>query len=159
MFDEKHIARFWDSVDRGLADDCWPWLGPKNRRGYGVFSAGGERMIATRASLAIAGRQRPSEGHYALHRCDNPPCVNPAHLWWGTLKENALDASAKKRLANGRTHCKHGHEFTPENTSKTVNSRGHVGRGCRTCLNAQGNIRLRKRRAATAALAGLAKGK
>jgi len=62
------------------------------------------------------------------HSCDNPPCCNPSHLWLGTQAENLADASAKGRLKRTSTHCKRGHEFTPENTYLS-----NGGRGCRQC--------------------------
>jgi hypothetical protein len=70
------------------------------------------------------------------HRCDNPPCCNPDHLYAGTMSDNALDSAERKRHANAKkTHCRHGHEFTPENTLYTqVSDRPHLmRRQCRTC--------------------------
>lgn len=72
----------------------------------------------------------------ALHRCDNPPCVNPLHLYAGTQADNMQDCTRRGRLVNpiaeakrAQTHCAKGHEFTPENTY--IKSSGH--RQCRTC--------------------------
>lgn len=65
------------------------------------------------------------------HSCDNPPCINLEHLWIGTNKDNHNDKMAKGRARGPnsyKTHCKNGHEFTPENT------RQYAGRRhCRTC--------------------------
>jgi hypothetical protein len=68
------------------------------------------------------------------HRCDNPVCVNPDHLFDGSQLENLLDCVRKGRhKGKSQTHCKHGHEFTPENTYLWKNHRH-----CRTCMRQRG---------------------
>lgn len=80
---------------------------------------------------------------HVMHLCDNPPCCNPAHLRLATQAENNADMMAKGRNGtNGyekRTHCKHGHEYTPENTYRKKNG----ARNCKECVT----ISTRKRRA------------
>jgi len=88
------LERYWAKVDRRTDDECWPWSGPRDSRGYG-------RLRGTRPVLAIAGQRRPSEAHIALHLCDNPRCVNPSHLRWGTTYENHADMMAKDRQHKG----------------------------------------------------------
>lgn len=92
-------ARFVERVER--TDGCWTWKGHRNRGGYGLFYPGkaiAEReMLAHRFAYAMANGPIP-EGFHVLHSCDNPPCVNPTHLWLGTDLENMRDASAKGRL-------------------------------------------------------------
>lgn len=110
--------RFWAKVDKRGPDECWPWLGARSK-GYGNIKWNGVSGIrATHASLELAGRPRPNPDLIACHSCDNPPCVNPAHLWWGTLKDNFHDALAKGRLPQAgwqRTliKCAKGHAFSP----------------------------------------------
>lgn len=144
---------FWRGVDK--AGDCWIWTRCRDRRGYGRFSAKGHRR-AHRFSWALTNGPIPP-GMCVLHRCDNPPCVNPAHLFVGTSNDNVADMMAKGRFRNlamkdpsahaahlkarvaTRTHCKNGHEFSPSNTRL----RGAT-RICRACHN----ITERARRAA-----------
>lgn len=91
--------RFWAMVDRRGADDCWEWTGFRLPSGYGVFriepGAGGTAP-ASRASWTINKGPIPDSLH-VLHRCDNPPCVNPAHLFLGTHDDNMKDMAAKGR--------------------------------------------------------------
>src|SRR5690606_13169392 len=71
---------------------------------YGQIHWRGRVRRATHVSLELAGRDRP-DGTEACHRCDNPPCVNPAHLYWGTRQDNIDDAYARGRRAGGERHA------------------------------------------------------
>lgn len=117
---ENVRARFWRLVKRCGADACWPWLGGHGHCGHGLFwlgMNGRKQVVATHVSIAIATGEWPAQGMYVCHRCDNPPCVNPTHLFVGSQRDNIRDAFAKKRIPpRGKSYCKYGHEFTPENT-------------------------------------------
>ena len=91
------IARFWSKVDRsGGPDACWPWLSYKNRRGYGRFHFAKHHVPAHRLAYELI--HGPLDQHLVCcHRCDNPPCCNPAHLFGGTHRDNIQDAVAKGR--------------------------------------------------------------
>jgi hypothetical protein len=74
-------------------------------------------------------------GKFACHRCDNPPCINPDHLFLGTPKDNMLDMYRKGR-ANPhprKPFCTRGHEYTPENTHWYTTKKGQLVRMCATC--------------------------
>lgn len=132
------IARFWKYTDRRGDDDCWPWSGQTNGGGYGVLPTHCGRIRATHFSLMLLSRPRPSARHGACHTCDNPICVNPAHLWWGTQRENMQDAKAKDRLfiPPRATECVNGHALTPDNLTK-IDKRGY--QQCRICRCASSN--------------------
>lgn len=91
--------RFYAKVEKTAT--CWLWKGQVNKKGYGVFgSRGAPTTIASR--LAYILEHGPiSDRIFVLHRCDNPPCVNPAHLFLGTKQDNANDMVAKRRHLHG----------------------------------------------------------
>ncbi len=92
--------RFWSKVDKRGPDECWPWTAQRDRDGYGKFWLRGRDHAAHRVVIEVEGGELP-EGKVVCHRCDNPPCVNPAHLFVGTVSDNNRDAVAKGRLARG----------------------------------------------------------
>ena len=94
---KKLSERFWPKVSRS-SRGCWLWRGAKTRGGYGILAlVNGVHTTAHRAAwLLFFGPIRP--GIYVLHRCDNPACVNPSHLWVGTQKANIHDMMAKGRM-------------------------------------------------------------
>lgn len=99
-------ADFYANCDRsGGPDACWPWAYGRDPQGYGQGPFGWTRK-AHRESYRLTHGVRPERPHVVMHTCDNPPCVNPAHLRLGTQSENILDSSRKGRLnsATGERH-------------------------------------------------------
>jgi hypothetical protein len=143
--------RFWKRVDTSAGmEACWPWTGGHSRAGYGFIWRNGRNVPATHVALDLAGRTL-APGMESCHTCDNPPCVNPAHLFEGTTAVNAQDREAKGRgrwvrissegrarhaeaTARGlasrtaaRTTCVRGHVLSPDNICRNP-------RGWRRCL-------------------------
>jgi hypothetical protein len=137
-----------DKVSPEPNTGCWLWLGaPVDWKGYGRFYRDGAAVLAHRAAWGLF-RGEPADLR-VLHKCDNPACVNPDHLFLGTQLDNIRDRDAKgrwntsaaneasTRMWRSRTHCPRGHAFTPENTRS---KRGHV-KLCRECCRLDGRAR------------------
>lgn len=88
--------RYQAMVDRRGPDECWPWRGKPHSDGYGRVRWAGRPTYAHRVSFEIANGPIP-DGLRVLHHCDNPPCVNPTHLFLGTDADNQRDKWNKGR--------------------------------------------------------------
>jgi hypothetical protein len=100
--------RYWSQVDkngpiiRPELGPCWLWIGTVGSNGYGQIMVNGRRgRPAHHVALELAGWIIPCEWLEGLHKCDNPPCVNPAHLRIGTTQDNTDDMVSKGRQARG----------------------------------------------------------
>lgn len=95
------VARFWSKVAVTRSDkDCWEWQGCTDSSGYGNFRVpqfGRINIGAHRVSYMLYNGDFPPEGMVIRHKCDNPRCVNPFHLEYGTKKDNAQDAVERGR--------------------------------------------------------------
>lgn len=144
--------RFWAKADRSGGDQaCWEWKAAKSSGGYGTISVNGSTRTASRVAWSLAnGKPFPSE-LLACHTCDNPSCVNPAHIWPGSPWENTADMRAKGRARSSglRTYCRSGHPLVDGNLSYFRNRArgGKVERRCLTCRRAQQRAYDLKRRA------------
>lgn len=79
---------------------CWLWTAGVTDDGYGKFKVKGKMIPAHRFSYEQTNGPIP-DGLWVLHKCDTPPCVNPAHLWLGTAMDNTLDSMKKDRHGRG----------------------------------------------------------
>jgi hypothetical protein len=128
------LERFMAKVDKRGDDECWEWLGYKSAKGYGRFKYEGKDTMATRVAWILIKGLTPPSGLMACHKCDNPSCVNPEHLFWGTAHDNTLDSIQKKRFAkNNLTHCPKGHPYSGNNLY--ISPDGF--RRCRICRKEQ----------------------
>lgn len=96
-----NAGMFWARVER--SEGCWTWTGHR-QKGYGRFQLGGRgvRFLAHRVAWALVNGDPGAMD--VLHRCDNPPCCNPAHLFLGDVAANNADKTAKGRQSRGRAH-------------------------------------------------------
>lgn len=102
--------RFWEKVDVKEENECWLWLGSKDKDGYGWFSyeshGSAEQKSKTISShryslmLKLNNKELPSSV-FARHTCDQPSCVNPHHLVEGSAKDNSADMTERNRQAKG----------------------------------------------------------
>lgn len=127
---EKDKARFWINAQK--SGDCWMWTG-KTLKGYGSFSIRSAFYSAHRVAYTIVVGPIP-EGMGVLHRCDQPLCVCPDHLFLGTHQDNMRDAAAKGRMRGrfGVLTCRRGHALTPDNVGWRTHKSGHQ-RICKRC--------------------------
>jgi hypothetical protein len=92
------FERYADRVARGAPDACWEWTGAVAATGYGHTHLKNKHIYAHRAAYESVHGEGSADGWVVRHRCDNPPCCNPAHLQIGTVKDNVGDAWARGRM-------------------------------------------------------------
>lgn len=145
----KHLSivdRFWQKVDK--TDTCWLWSASLMTTGYGQFVVYKNHHIgAHRFAYELMVGPIP-DGLQIDHLCRVRTCVNPAHLEPVTRGENMHRGIAIQRIkeeAAARTHCKRGHEYTPETSFRRERDNARI---CRSCLTITRKAREQNQRAA-----------
>lgn len=143
------LERFGRQVDC-TSSECWLWTGALNWRGYGQFHWEGRRGGAHIFSyLTFVGDI--GAGYEIDHVCRVRNCVRPDHLEAVTHRENLMRGTSFAAVNAAKTHCDHGHEFTPANTYRRPT--GLANRECRTCRSARRLAHARRKSAARQAVA------
>lgn len=106
---QNDVKNLWEKVDKKSEDECWPWLGQITEKGYGRVRFQGGRYYAHRVifwlqfpnqiELSAPKIDRDTQG-FLLHKCDNPVCCNPSHLFVGSQLDNIRDRDRKNRHAD-----------------------------------------------------------
>jgi len=89
-------ARFWNKVEITDLVDCWNWTSYQNKFGYGRINVGGKIKYSHRIAWRLVYGEIPN-GQFVCHKCDNPSCNNPNHLFLGTMQDNTIDMVRKGR--------------------------------------------------------------
>lgn len=121
---EQRCEEFWKRVDRGAggAGSCWIWTGPRNDKGYGVYRYA-KRINAHRFAWASKhGWSSLRTGIVIRHKCDNPPCCNPAHLEPGTTSDNSRDMVSRGRQRENRGQHNGNQRLTSEQAVEIRNA-------------------------------------
>jgi len=100
--EKQRIANFWNHVNVQDESECWEWQGACSPEGYGRTWNGKKRVHSHRYALEITIGKQPENTMGCLHKCGNPKCVNPTHLYWGTSKDNHADMVRHGRSTTGR---------------------------------------------------------
>ena len=145
MWGEDPITRFRSCVDTSAGlKGCHLWTAARDPHGYGRFRTEDATVLAHRWILGFLRGVPLGEGEHACHHCDNPPCVNQAHLYIGTHTDNMQDIcrSVDGHYNTRKTYCPNGHPYSGDNLY--VNPSG--SRVCRTCVRDQRRKREQQQR-------------
>lgn len=140
------LERFWDKVDRGSDSECWEWTGARSPLGYGRFRAGNRTVNAHRWLWEQMNGTAPQDMVLDHFVCDNPPCVNPAHLVLTTTAGNVLRGKSPAANHARKTECHKGHPLLGDNlylADRTAQGRG-IERVCVICATERNRARYAK---------------
>lgn len=102
VIDTLVLERFVKKWKRNDETGCWEWIGARHRQGYGQFYIDGKILLSHRVAWMLRHGSMPTPEQKVCHRCDNPRCVNPDHLFLGSQADNARDCVAKGRANRAR---------------------------------------------------------
>lgn len=94
------LAKLLSLIVINQSTECWNWQGTKTSDGYGRIGVSGRLHLAHRVMFSLQRKAIP-KGMLVLHKCDNPACINPGHLFLGTQQDNMTDCKNKGRIAKG----------------------------------------------------------
>lgn len=115
----------------GGPNSCWTWMGYFSGAGYGQIQHLRKGHLAHRLMFELIHTIKLAPEEFVCHKCDNPPCINPDHLFIGSASDNMRDCVSKGRdWESKKTHCPKGHPYDKVNTYLGLNGR----RNCRICV-------------------------
>ena len=99
------LKQFWESIDKKTNEECWEWIKGKTSKGYGTVRYENKTYLAHRLAYQLFHNKTLDKLIFICHKCDNPLCCNPNHLFQGTNKDNIDDKVNKNRQTKGETNA------------------------------------------------------